>query len=843
MLGVVEAIPPEYFKKKTKSRVKKNVDFILQRKQHATPKSEVTKIVEDLIKKNITEYESVKNYLSERFDNMPNSTVSLYHMLVSTRVVNGAVNLTDKITNKKLKRHAILLDQYCQAFSNDRLVIENLYVDLTGILAKSSEIDASYSDCCDVKSCLVVSPSFLFEGTCKKGYYQDFDENFAAIAVDQLSDEDQKKILTFNEELFIRDFEFRNITYNVYAKDIACVIASKKIVEERLGENLYKKMITFHDGKKFALDVKSFELKKKVKYVNMLMHPEEFCPAFLILPKGIHVNIMFTAEFNYNELYENVTTRASKNKGDLQLPSNLFYWDQMTECMDFLGIIALIPNNGVSELDKKNLATYYDNYRILKPILSVIGSIKLKCVACLKEFYNSFTTKINFDKLSNLQKKIVLLKDDLARIQNAEHYGPATRFIKALNEMYKIAGYCENQFSDEFTSTLDYVDKAVQDLVDAKSGNIINDLKKISERIYFLTPCGEKGCKPCFPWLFSLGAHLGALTYDLIDPSIVTAKIDRYAEKVTEKKEAEKLATKTMEDIVNNLATHQHKLIVNTINNYDTVKKLSLSPEIKFNLAKKLVEHIKGNDDFRNLINKNIIEVIKTKGGITTEYIDKIDYLDTLLSEKKTIEKVEKLKKEKDKLDKKIKKETDKIGYGYDDDEEMIDDEDTSKLKDPETSSLMSFLSTYSVSTTDSLGILEDAMKYLLGKNKDFTIASKDMSKKTRKNAKLDHWVRTLLSASNVYGFTSALDEKLKDKRAKDLLKTYPLALSVVDEVLRAGLVPNLKDYLLLDTNEMIPQKKLGITQSTMAKRNADAIKNSEPYLPKHFFSGEDLGV
>ncbi|MBO6243356.1 MAG: hypothetical protein J6O41_02150, partial [Clostridia bacterium] len=491
-----------------------------------------------IINSNLYEEEEIILYLQQiqndigiklkpfiQIEGLKDNTVGLYHMLVSAKIMNGTIGLTDTLANKKLKRYSYMLDLEGKIFSNDRLMIEDLFVRCSELVNEKEKTEARYQDASDVKSCKFCSPSFLYDGKCQKGYYQDFDEHFAAIGLEDLNVKEKEALLTFNKELWVRSWTYNNVQYHVYAYKDATVIASQDIIYNGTGIELYNKMVTFQGGKKLALNWKQFELDKKIKYIDMKVFPDDFCPAFLILPRNVKVNVMFVSEYNYNDLYQAIIDLL-KNEGRLVFPTNLFYWDQMDECMDFLAILALMPNNGLNEDQRTALTEMYDKYKTLKPMLQAFGHVALRVIRYFKDFYYSFTTKINYDKLVTLQKRLADDLEEMRKLKNSSYYPDLIEWLQQMAEQIGVAQYCYKQAtSAEFGGTIDKMISALNDLVDSK-GNIIEQLKNICKCIYFLTPCGEAGSQPCIPYLFAIGGHLGALSYTMIDKEILEKNIE-----------------------------------------------------------------------------------------------------------------------------------------------------------------------------------------------------------------------------------------------------------------------------------------------------------------------------
>lgn len=847
MLRSVQEFKPEDFQKKEKKNVRKNIQFLIQRRKKKLVKSQVTEWVDEMKKKNIKDFAAVRSFLNNKIQGLKDNTVGLYHMLVSAKIMNGTIGLTDTLANKKLKRYSYMLDLEGKIFSNDRLMIEDLFVRCSQLVDEKSKIEAKYQDASDVKSCRFCSPSFLYDGKCQKGYYQDFDEHFAAVGLEDLTVKEKEALLTFNKELWVRSWKYNNVQYHVYAYKDATVIASETIVYDGTGIELYNKMVTFQGGKKLALNWKQFELDKKIKYIDMKVFPDDFCPAFLILPRNVKINAMFVSEYNYNDLYQTIIDVLRENDGTLILPPNLFYWNQMDECMDFLAILALMPNNGLTDDQKKTLTDLYDRYKNLKPMLQAFGHIALRVVKYFKEFYYSFTTKINYDKLVSLQKKLAADLEEMRKLKNSDYYPEVIKWLQEMAEGIGVAQYCYKQAtSAEFGGTIDKMILALNDLVDSK-GNIIERLTNICKCIYFLTPCGEAGSQPCIPYLFAIGGHLGALSYTIIDKEILEKNIEDERKK---KAELEKLVNDEklrLERAMSNLKTNEERIIRNTIENYCKAKGKEVSNDVKNRWADILIAKISSDEGLKKKIHAEIAKIAMSRGEVTTEYMDDFDQLELLFEGYEAEKDLEKLKKKKRKLDSEIGKKRyelrDLEERKEDLDEpveeiekdlgELLADEDIMSVFDGEKSKNLELLS---MDTTDSLGLLQDALNYITKKTPHFSIMRKNYDALTKKGGKLEKWVRAAIYGSNVYNW----DNQNVDPGSNviQLMKSYPISHNMIERMIKAGVIPPLKNYLL-DKKVKLGTYVLSDDSKRMFAQNQKDISENDMYIPKYFYGLE----
>ena len=124
--------------------------------------------------------------------------------------------------------------------------------------------------------------------------------------------------------------------------------------------------------------------------------------------------------------------------------------------MDFLAILALMPDNGLNEDQRTALTDMYDKYKNLKPMLQAFGHIALRMVKYFKEFYYSFTTKINYDKLVTLQKRLADDLEEMRKLKNSDYFPELIKWLQDMAEGIGVAQFCYKQAtSPEFGGTID----------------------------------------------------------------------------------------------------------------------------------------------------------------------------------------------------------------------------------------------------------------------------------------------------------------------------------------------------------------------------------------------------
>lgn len=508
--------------------------------------SDIQKISNDLIKRKAKTIGDIQSYLNEKKWNATDRQKNLYKFLCTTKVINGNITLSDNLTNKPLYFYYYIRNFTTKTFTNDFLYIACL------VSLKANKevpvIKEIINNCVDVDYLQVVSNSFECTGDIKKGFYQDYTGQFAAIGLSTLDEKQKEDILKMGTK---EEFIYKEKGYYSQGDNNACVIVEKNQINNVV--NFYNNMKTFSNLSSFNINEKTFELYKKLKFIDCRLKPDSFCPAFMILPNPVRCSMMIRFKYDYNMLFKILDTLyVMEKKVKLVAPPNMIYWNTINEGMDFLAIYSL-TSQSLTDEHKNTLHDFYTEYELLKPVINLWKENQIESQRILVEFYNSFTTRIMYDKMVSIHKKVNKFLENREILENDETYQSIIKFFKSISDFSMMIN---RQLNNEYTVVFKNIQKFLKQFITSKIFNedsLKDQLSKLGIAIFDLTEIGRENSRfPCIPVLLSPGGFFGDVTISgqKKNKDILKEYIEDYKNKFIKRKQQSKTDLKKFKEFV-----------------------------------------------------------------------------------------------------------------------------------------------------------------------------------------------------------------------------------------------------------------------------------------------------
>ena len=779
---------------------KKKYNFLLQKKRKRAPeKSSISKIISELAKKKIRDPGKVKSFLNSKYEEMSEENINLYTAIAGSKVKNGKLVLNEKICKKPLSTDYYFWNLKCKCISNDALYLESLYTQQQALLNKYTQ---KVCGCGDVSWMRIVSPSYELTDKIQKGYYQDFSENYAFVGLDAVDKEMRDGILATEEKYALVNFIYRNLRYDVYGNNQACMIVPENCTKEDIADQYENMKIISPKKNKFAIEIKSSQMNGKIKFLDTKLHKESFCPAFLYLPIEFTCNVQMHVEYNYNDLFQLYMETIETEDKKIGFPANSFYWDSMDDFMKFIAIMALTMPN-LSPFLKEQLGKWYDSYMNLKEVFIYASKIYPVIIDIFVTFYLSFTTKIDYDKLTSMNAKA---HDCLNQLEILSRMPEHLKIFNLTNEFGSCAETLHRQLSDEFAGVFKECVNCMDKLLSGSGTNIVEELTEVCKKIYMFTYCNEQGFIGCIPRLLPAGGFLAGIGGGApIDKDILRKKLKIDFEKKREIMKEDKKKLNMMTNILNHLGDYQEQVVQNTVNKYISVDEPDYEAKRGF-VAQALRDGIGRESAVRDMINNRIIAVVQKNGKITEEYLNDKPLIDRYvdLFAKKASKKDEIVKDEIRKLERKIATYRGKVsalkgdgGYEalYDDDD--IDMKDEIKEEGGEGGEIgedeemiarrneLKLTPILTAATKEVGDFINNVHTYFNSAGKSLlSVGSNDLRNQTVKGGKVHTYLASLIDSAQVYGPTYNQFKKLETDA---MLRKYPITYEFVDAVIRKG--------------------------------------------------------
>lgn len=610
-------------KVKKEREIRNKVFLGLKRKKVRKPKSELQEILDEIMAKNLKTFDEIKGFLASKYLNFENKTVNFLSDISQTKVINGKLVVSDSFANKKISYRV------CSNF-NDIKFITNDFLWLA-MNFKSKWPDDSFSalkfdDKFKITKVNVISPPFLVDGDLNNGFIQDNTAGFFAYGLDNLTTNEIDSLFKFDSNTTVIKFSYLGKNYVSSSIKGYSVICLSDLIESARG--LYGKQIYFNNDnfKKFAnIKAKTIEVKNKPRFIDSSLKPEDFCPAFLKLNGSMVVRMLFELSFDYNSLFDYAIKYANNNKDVLTYPEDFVYWDNLSGVMDLFTALVLCGSTfglGAEVIKQlRNTCEMYNQYRIN---FDIWGSVMMRIQKIIVEFYNSFNSRINFDRIKNMRDKFLLLYDEYKKLLKDEDKDKVQRFFYEDGYIGKWAKCLLNQMNEKYVGNLLKSILNVMTMIETnETTNVVKELEKVANVIYSATYSDKLTSKTLFPVLLSPGAFFGE-GMDTSDNRDKYYKeiLEKYVEVNNKKVEEVKKNDDNLVTVINQLSSLKRQVIANNINEFAN-KNINQINAANINL-----------DAFKNRMNTTITNALKSNktlsNYLTVEIFKCRDNLDNI---------------------------------------------------------------------------------------------------------------------------------------------------------------------------------------------------------------------
>lgn len=604
---VTELLNAEY--KKPKKTKYENL-FLAKKIKRVKDTSDFGLWMKDVLKKRLTDTNQIKSYIEGKFNRTPSESIqSILSMLGRTKVTNGKMVLSDNFANKPLYFYVNYDKIGFNVFSNDDLFLAYFYKKVYDYYVKSSpnsDILPFMSDGIIVKA-YFISKAFIYDGEIKKGYYQDFQANFSAIGVDILTEQERNKLMNPTQQGL--QFRYKGINYSAYDMPgpvvIICKSSDNLDTEKTEMANGYKQLRIFNKGKDVTLNAKEIKIgKKTVRYIDMRIKPESFCPSFLIMFKEVKCTLIYKMKFDLNQLFADLDTAYKAKKG-FAFYKNSCYWDTMESWYDFLSIYAL-TSKVISDNDRKILTGYVSIYHSNKSLFVIWQRMQLFLQKIYKLFYSSFSNHIDKYKIKKVQKGLSEYLGDLEKLEaEKEDYVKVENLIKGTS---LFGAMMARQFEAKIMEIPRVMYEAVKDLDLGKNVETLpTRFRHIALSLYQISLSYSND--PAFPIVLAQGAFLGDLKGGLDASDPLQTLVETYVGKEIKTEKTREQMNKIVSDVIANMDEYINTIVRNNVLKYIAQKKgLQITEENKNIIVKAVYDNIMKSDQVFNTIKDKIID-------------------------------------------------------------------------------------------------------------------------------------------------------------------------------------------------------------------------------------------
>lgn len=767
----------------------------LKTKRTKKPKSELQKISDKIFSKNITGIEEIRMFIGSEFKKFDEVTNKFLSTIAQSKVINGKLVISDTLANRPLVYKLKVKMGERNWISNDGLFLAKVFRQAFPGNIGSVNLTGSAL----IKDVTIASVPFLYEGETKKGFIQDNRESFFCFGLEALEGDALTDAMTnlFNFEGGIQ-FKYNNYTYAAKDYNNCTVITYDANKAYALNNYRAQKIFNMPSLKKRELREKVIEIKNKPRYFYSKMSPEFFCPAFILLNQSVDFFALYNVSLDYNEMFSSIinSLKTSKVSG---LPTDFVYWDNVEELVELFSVIAVAgPSFGLPGEYSSYFSGVCDAYSMIKVPIELWRKKMMDLQRAVVEFFNSFSTKLSYDKLTDIREKVFKINDDYGKLVKDPSYEAVNSFFTKAEFLGPYNVYIKNQLDTKgMKAFLDNLLGVLSKIELLQSDNLVEDIEKVGNAIYY-SSLSEGDMNNClFPIILSPGAFYGAsIKPDSGDRKKMFEEIvTNFIIKTGEKKEKDAVSSGNLLEVMNNLMSYRNGILRNNAQMFVNNNKEALLAN-KFTMGdintlenllyKQLVRTANADKevarDLYQVITNNVDDLTKLRNiNIDSKYLEKVanmiikEAIDTKMGK-------EKIKKKKIKIRKRLVAP-----------EAKIDSKEAKALdnqKPGDGNNYGDILANILVENDE--GMAEDGRFKIQGKEYSYSSGPYD----TREVNPLSQYLTEIIDKSGIYAeeYTPEMKTFMYKEHPYNIMKNYPIAPKIMTRIAKAIGLPTVPE-------------------------------------------------
>ena len=604
-------------KRKEKKPIKIKDRMFLQLKRERKPKKQPTPLntlLNAIYKKGAVDRDEIIGVITSQKLKVDEKTKQLLVSVANLKVNNSKINMTENLINGSLYCYYSCTFKDVRSLTNDNLYL--LFIAFTSLQDGKKPYTKELLQSGTIENVQIVSQTTYEAGEAYRGYYQDFEGDFCALNMDiPKSRNDYESIMNLKANKF--NFTYNGIDYVVSGNQTSCIIFNKAIEGDIKGLMGGMQILKVENGK-IALNYKTVNIKDKPQFISCKIKPESYCPSFLIMPKPLAISLLYKIKVDLNDLTEMLNTQIEKNS-IFSGPNNICYWDTIENFYTFMKVY-LLTNDWNKKLRGKKIVTdFITKYEKYRPAILLWKQAQLEYQRILYDFYNSFTSKISYDRLTKLRKRLEKYLGERSFLRRDPTY---ESIVEMFEGIVCFSQFINNQFKEE---TFYIGDEMLRVLDKFENGTFKNEtgdernLKKIGVAIYRVSCTDDEVAKdPAFPFILSPGGFLGDVIGGRLDNHQETLQellaSFEHARDMVEKNDM--VIENEMYNIVNKSDDVKEEIIEKTIDYYLNVfriNKKTMEANVYTNMFKIVKDYIKNDEKINKDLNKLAIQTIMNK--------------------------------------------------------------------------------------------------------------------------------------------------------------------------------------------------------------------------------------
>ena len=379
-----------------------------EKKYHVTkqkkPKNQIDQWVEDMLKAEISDLPTIHSFFTNSVKKeINNNEAKFYQDLINSVAYNTRLSVTDLLHGAYFNYYLGLksFSYESNVFTNDRLY----WITRLSMRLKNKRIYPflKLSDNNVSLQTLAVAQDKGY----RKGYVQDYEEDFSCIGLESLTNEEKKKLENTNElkRNNIKSYFYNNKEYNCITFEGGCTITFLKSQLDQVAEKI-KKVRILGNKKNLTNEIKLYKLKAgKSVFISQNLNLTDFFPCEIITSNPLDFAFLFKFDIDMlafeNYLRANFKYTIEEGFDSFFQFYNLVQWNTFELMVNFLIVEKMTTyKEGENFANfRKEVEKFISEYNDIKRDVRNLRQIIEKIIKMLIRFFDSFPTRIKYAKI------------------------------------------------------------------------------------------------------------------------------------------------------------------------------------------------------------------------------------------------------------------------------------------------------------------------------------------------------------------------------------------------------------------------------------------------------------
>lgn len=469
-------------------------------------------------------FNAIKTYLSRLVDrntkNKPadvDADARLIQTILLSKPQGNKILFNSNLFKRPLTSYIFGNRIKTKCLSNDYLYL--LYVYNTILKSANYEPIIKNSILNSVK---IITDNFRISEDIRKGLIQDYDPLFSVLCTKNITAEDIVNVL--KNKTGAGQFTYDGQEFVFYGDEDLSLIKLASVSDKDAVQKFMKMIYLKTEGNKFSEGEKVVPFNAEIRYIDVKLTPEDFCPCFFTTSgKQLDASFLFEFQYDYSTLFNEFAEQGSKGK--IKFPKDLFYWNTINQAFDFLSVFAITATQVPFEA-REEIAKWCDTYYSLKPYIRKWKETQMLLERIFKDYCSYFLNNSELLRFFNLRDKV------LKYLSMEEALYKETNLHSSTKKFFNELPFCRmltTQFNYDYTAICKKIFRSLSDLIGGVKlpASLRSEIGDIIKIIHTFLPSSDQ-LDYHFPFIIADGGINGSA--ENLDKDPLAYGLNKYSE-------------------------------------------------------------------------------------------------------------------------------------------------------------------------------------------------------------------------------------------------------------------------------------------------------------------------